>query len=238
MSVPSINPVLPYMPTDAEAIVSKLSLIGPINFTIFEQVGAGTALANSTTATSIFNGAPTASRGSRILPANFLQDRANYINTIQQWQGTGIEAPPAALASALPGGLVRIHARGTYANPTTATSLTVTVGFTLNGTYTAYATSGAVTPTATSATSNWSLDADMLVIVLGAAGTASIWAGGNMLVYTGANATLAGIPLANTVTTATLDTTQQLTIDAQFTWGAASASDTITTQAAWIEVVN
>lgn len=238
MSVPSINPVIPYTPTDAEAIVSKLGVSGPINFTAYEQVGAGTALANSSTATSIFNGAPAASLGTRILPANFLQDRANYINTLQQVQGTGIGAPPAALGSPVGGGLIRVHARGTFANPTTASTLTVSVGLTQGGTYTAYATSAAVTLVVTTATSDWSFDADLLVIVVGAASTASIYAGGVHQYFSGANAALQSIPLANTVTTATLDTTKGATVDAQFTWGTAAAANTITTQAAWIEVVN
>jgi len=200
---------------------SKLYLPGVIPMAFYNQYLAGTAYDTSTTATSIFTGAT--SIGSLTLPGDFFQE--------------SLTLPEQELGSvtAAPGGIIIIHAAGVMGNTGTP-NLTITAGLKDAATYTAYSTSGAVATVATTSPANWTLDVVMQCQILGAASTAQIFAGGVFHYFSGANAVLESIPLANTVTTATFVPADTLTVDAQLTWGTSSASNTITTQMSYVEM--
>ena len=200
---------------------SKLYLPGVIPMAFYNQYKPGPALASSTTATSIFTGG--VALGSLDLPGNFFQE--------------SLTLPEQELGSvtAAPGGIIHIHAEGTMGTSLTP-NLTITAGLTDAGTYTAYTTSGAVATVATTSPGDWTLDVIMQCQILGAASTAQIYAGGIFRYFSGANAVLEGIPLAHTITTATFVPADTLTVDAQFTWGTSSASNTITTQMSYVEM--
>ena len=201
---------------------SKLYLSGVIPMAFYNQYKAGTALASSTTATSIFTGAT--ALGSLALPGDFFQE--------------SLTLPEQELGSvtAAPGGIIHIHAEGTMGTSVTP-NLTITAGLNDAGTYTAYTTSGAVATVATTAPGDWTLDVIMQCRTLGPASIAQIYAGGIFRYFSGANAVLEGIPLAHTITTGTTFVpADTLTVDAQFTWGTSSASNTITTQMAYVEM--
>ena len=201
---------------------SKMYLPGVLPMVFYNQYKAGTALASSTTATSIFTGAT--ALGSLVLPGKFFQES---LTLPEQELGT---------VTAAAGGIIVIHAEGTMGTTSTP-NLTITAGLKDAGTYTAYTTSGAIATVATTSPGDWTLDVMLQCQILGAASTASIYGGGKFHYFAGADVTSTFITLAHTVTTATFVPNDTLTVDAQFTWGTSSASNTITTQAAYVAML-
>lgn len=217
--VPSTNEIL-LSSLEANFQQTKLYLPGLLPGTFYVAYASGTSYASSAAATSIFNGMSTSTYGTRSLPANFF---------VRQDTKTLSSANRAA------GGMIHGTFMGTIATTGTPT-LMVTVGLTNGSTYTSFSSTGVDTLVTISVTSNFTLDFFMVCEILGQAGTASIWAGGNFFYYAGASGiTLTALPLVNTVTTATLDTTVPLTVDAQWTWGTSSSSNALINQVGYIE---
>lgn len=173
----------------------SIEQIGPF----YVQYSPTTAIANSTTETSLFNNSSTTTVSGGPMALD---------------QVSSLILPANSLAT---GTIIRGYLRGIIANTGTP-SLTTRAGFINSAsTFTALATTGAVAMTTVS-TSDYEVGFEFQVRSVGTSGV--VFA----TVYHRYGSTLVS---AASVTN-TVDTTQQFTIDVRTTWSAASASNTQT----------
>lgn len=210
--IPSENQIVPFS-LEALQSKSKQNVIYGLSGTKYVQYGPSTAIANTTTATSILNNSSTTGIGQLLFASGEL-----------------IQGQMLAVTGGGPGNAFRFKAFGTITNTTTP-NITIDFGFINSaGTYTAIATSGAVAMTAITGTGQLEIGCDGFVKsynsstgVIGIAG------------YLRYNSTF--VPV-NFTLSSSMDTTANLTFESRITWGTASASNSATVSAAYLEVLN
>ena len=216
VGIPSTNPVYP---SSTEGLIFKSKAGAPIliSGSQYLQYGPSTAIANSTTETSLFAGAGAVSFGTLTFPATGLTNDWNLPN----------------VAGA--GAIYRLKMGG-ITTSTLTPNLTIRLTFTNNaGTVSTLSTTGALALVAITGTANWFLEA-MICVTAYSATVGSVLTSGRFdygqttLLTTGLN-----VP---STTLSTIDTTNPFTLDVKATWSAASASNSITTQFATLEALN
>lgn len=204
----------PYQSTDDQMLQSRQGVNFFANGAIYVQYGDSTAVANSTTATSLFN--------------NTTSTTSNFYN-INPYDGSTLTVAGGAhtLGTIWLERLVGVY--GTTGTPT----LTITSGFkNAASTYTAICTTGAITMPSSVTNMDFEIVAETVIKAL--TGTNNVIQR-LVLNYRSAAATMLSVVIASTA--ATVDLTQNQTFEVQATWGTASASNTITTKYAYAEVI-
>lgn len=208
IGVPSTNPIN-YTGPESLQVKSIAGDIYSLPGTKYVQYGSTTAIANTTTETSLFNVSSTTAQGNLTIPASgltFGQTIADSITTS--------------------GGVFRVTVLGTIGTTGTP-NLTVRLALkNAAGSYTTLSTSGAVALTAVTGPKLFKVTYDLVVNTMSATGT--IVAGGNII---------SDVQTIGSVTTSTgslvLNAVQSL--DVLLTWGTANSSNTCTVMAAYIE---
>jgi hypothetical protein len=210
--IPSQNQIPPFALDALQAKSKNLVLYG-LGGVKYSQYGPTTAIANTTTATSILNQSSTTSIGSILFSSTEL-----------------VQGQALTITGGGPGCLFRFKAVGTIGNTGTP-NITIDFGFkNAAGTYTAIATSGAVAMTTITGTGQLEIVCDGVVKSYNSS-TGVIGMSG----YLRYNSTI--VPV-NFTLSSSMDTTANLTFESQITWGTASASNTATISQAYIEVLN
>jgi hypothetical protein len=208
LGVPSTNEVQ-YTNPESLQVKSIGGDIYSVPGTKYVQYGATTAIANTVTETSLFNVSSTTSQGFLSIPANGMTFGQTVYDSITT-----------------AGGVYRVTVLGTLGTTGTPT-LTIRLALKNSaGTYTTLSTSGAVTLTAVTSPKILKVTYDLVVNTMSATGT--IIAGGTILSDV---QTFASVPTS----TASLVLTAVQSLDVLLTWGTASASNTATIMAAYIE---
>lgn len=217
VGIPSTNPIYP---SSTEGLIFKSKAGAPmlIPGVLYSQHGATAAIASTTTETSLLNQTQlTKAFGSTSVPATGLTNGWNLPNL------AGI------------GAMIRVKAWGTIA--TTATpNLTVRLTITdTAGTVSTLATTTALALVATAITSNWQLEAYISVTAYSA--TVGSFQTQGLFQYSQTALLTTGLAIPAT-SLGSIDTTSNLTFDIKQTWGASSASNTMTCNGATFEVLN
>jgi hypothetical protein len=215
IGVPTTNPIYPSS-TEGLTLKSKNGMPLFLNGAIYHQYGASTALASSTTETSLFAGA-TAFFGTRTVNAGGLS--------------TGWTWPNIAGV----GSMLKLRMGGIMTDTTTP-NLTVRLTVTNTaGTVSTLTTTGALALVAITGTANWFLEANIMVTAYSATVGSFLTTG--RFDYGQTTLLTTGLNLPST-TLGSLDTTNPFTFDCLATWGTSSASNSITTQFATLDILN
>ena len=216
VGIPTTNPIYPSS-TESLIFKSKAGVPQIISGVQFVQYAPSTAIASSTTETSLLNTASTASFGAPSWAATGLTNNWNLPN----------------LAGA--GAVYRFKAGGIMTNTATP-NLTIRLTVTnAAGTVSTLSTTGALATVAITGTANWLLEA-MIIVTAYNATTGSFLTMGRFD-YGQTTLLTTGLNLPST-TLGSLDTTSYFALDAKATWGTNSASNSITTQWATLEALN
>ena len=215
---PTQNPIYPSA-TDSLTLKSKNNQPLFIPGALYHQFAPSTAYASSTTETSLFAGAVagTSYFGTRNVNGGTLTSGWNYPNIV------GV------------GSMLRLKMGGimtSTATPNLTVRLTVTNAA---GTVSTLTTTGALALVAITGTANWFLEANIMVTAYSATVGSFLTLG--RFDYGQTTLLTTGLNLPST-TLGTLDTTSFFTFDALATWSANSASNSITTQFAVLDVLN
>lgn len=208
LGVPSTNEVQ-YTSPESLQVKSIGGDIMSVPGTKFVQYGATTAIANTTTETSLFNVSSTTSQGFLSIPASGM----TFGQTVYDSATTA-------------GGTYRIKVLGTIGTTGTP-NLTVRLALkNAAGTYTTLSTTGAVALVAVTGPKLFKVEYDLVVNTMSATG-----------VIIAAGSIISDTQIIGSVTTSTsslvLNATQSL--DVLLTWGTASASNTCSILGAYIE---
>lgn len=212
---PTTNPIYP---SSTEGLTNKSKNGMPLflNGALYHQYGASTALASSTTETSLFTGA-TAFFGTRTVNAGGLTNGWNWPN----------------LAGA--GSMLRLRMGGIITNTSTP-NLTIRATVTNTaGTVSTLSTTGALATVAITGTANWILDLNIMVTAYSSTAGSFLTLG--RFDYGQTTLLTTGLNLPST-TLGSLDTTNPFTFDVLATWGTSSSSNSITTQFATLDILN
>ena len=209
--------------TSTEAMVGAIAQNGNIVNAgyvgvLLQQYGDGTALANSTTETSIFT--TTKLAPSILGPASATSSTVPLPVIPGNFLGLGEQIRGRVLGKIANTGTPTIRVRVVLKNSAG------TVVYTL-------ADSTALTMSTITGTTEFKLDFDSIVSAVGTSGSITSRLG----IDYGTTATTASVFLRQAPAAVTVDTTAQYTLDVLATWGAASASNTLTVSIATIEVL-
>lgn len=216
VGVPTTNPIYPSSP-EGLIFKSKAGVPGIVPMVQYIQYAPSTAIANSTTETSLINNSATTAFGTLAFGATGLTNDWNLPN----------------LAGA--GALYRLKMGGIITNTATP-NLTIRLTATnAAGTVSTLSTTGALATVAITGTGNWLLEATIAVTAYSA--TVGSFATMGRFDYGQTTLLTTGLNLPWT-SVGTLDTTSYFILDAKATWGAASASNSITTEFVTLEMLN
>ena len=141
---------------------------------------------------------------------------------------SNVSIPANALAV---GKVIRVTANGVYGTHSTAPTLIMRLRFGA----TDLAVSTTTTMTASQTNRGWRLEADLIVISIGATGTVEVQ--GQAAYSSGTAGATINLDLKNTAVV-TVDTTVAQTLQVAVTWGTANASNTITLRQMTVEVLD
>lgn len=216
VGISSTNPIYPSSP-EGLIFKSKSGLPGIVPMTSYLQYAPSTAIANSTTETTLFNNTSTTAFGTLTFGAAALTNDWNL----------------PVLAGA--GSMIRLKMGGLLTNTVTP-NLTIKLTMTNSaGTVSTLTTTGALATVAITGTANFLLEA--MIVVTAYSATVGSFASMGRFDYGQTTLLTTGLNLPWT-SVGTLDTTSAFTLGATATWGTANASNSITTEWATVEVLN
>ena len=217
----------PYQSSDEKMVqtMQGISLFSAGCFYI--QYGAGSAIANTTTATSVFSNTPgkvSDLSGSSILGSGGL----NYARSSLYFPANSLTL----------GTIIRGRMVGSIKNNSSTPNLTFDVGLApvSSGTYTAIATTGAKAMVSTGTEVFGEFEFELVVTAIGASGVATM----NGLIEWCVTSS-AGVPLRfvsdPNQTFSNFDTTIANNLDAKITWGTAHANNSFTPKYGFVEII-
>lgn len=216
VGVPTTNGIYPASP-ESLIFKSKAGVPGIISSVQYIQYAPSTAIATSTTETSLINNSATTAFGSLAIGATGLTNNWNLPN----------------VAGA--GALYRLKMGGIMTNTSTP-NLTIRLTATnAAGTVTTLTTTGALATVAITGTANWLLEATIAVTAYSA--TVGSFATMGRFDYGQTTLLTTGLNLPWT-SAGSLDTTSYFIFDAKATWGTSSSSNSITTEWVTLEMLN
>lgn len=228
MAIPTLTPGTPspayeinISSTESLQYKTKASLPVSLGGIFYDQYASATKLASFTTAASIFQGSPSAV-GSRWIPAEALK-----------WGGAPGDGPGVRDVA---GTIIRCVCWGDIQATGTPT-FTFNFGLIQGSTYTVYNQAAGFIGVTGGWTSPFMMEFNYQIRALGAASTASIATFGQIRLPIGSVAACGEI-FPTTVTTATLDTSNPVFIDAKVACDTSNASNAVTVKGAYFQILN
>jgi len=196
---------------------------------LYLQYGSTTALANSTTETTLFNNTPN-NIAAYVFGQNLGQPNdISSLTIVGNPNGIG-----SSLSGWIPGTMYRIKLYGSIGNTGTPTLRIRTVLRNSNSNAIVYTISDstALTMSTITGTGDFQYECDVMAVSIGsnAAGTFTLGSVKTRALLDYAISTVSRGFLSTPWTTTAIDTTQPYYFDVLATWGTASSSNTITTQ--------